>query len=309
MKFTANGKLLISSEYAVLCDAWAFAIPTKFHQTLNIKEQTSDKETIKWKIHFAYTQENQEFTLSYDSNTGWQIVSAIGDGECRDWGKGIVNILNQIIKFGIDKKVFLGKEFNFQIDFNHKWGLGTSSTMISLLSQYLKSNPYTLLENTFGGSGYDIACATTNKPILYNKKNRKTLEVDWTPKFSDNIFFVYTNNKQISSVEIRKTKKYRTELVKNRCFFSELSFILSDTDSLLEFKKTVVLHERKLASILEKIPIQKNSCFKDCPFVLKSLGAWGGDFIMAIGDEADKDYFEKKGFNTIFSLKEILPND
>jgi hypothetical protein len=41
---------------------------------------------------------------------------------------------------------------------------------------------------------------------------------------------------------------------------------------------------------------------------VKSLGAWGGDFILAASPDQDtqvKDYFETKGFQPVFSLKEI----
>ena len=48
----------------------------------------------------------------------------------------------------------------------------------------------------------------------------------------------------------------------------------------------------------------KNKYFSDYTGSIKSLGAWGGDFVMATRN--DKSYFLKKGYKTIFSFKELI---
>jgi hypothetical protein len=43
--------------------------------------------------------------------------------------------------------------------------------------------------------------------------------------------------------------------------------------------------------------------------VLKSLGAWGGDFLMAATDipfEGVSAYFKAKGMNTIFNYQDLI---
>ena len=45
--YYSHGKLLISSEYAVLDGAKAFALPTKFGQHLEVRK--SNKKNINWK--------------------------------------------------------------------------------------------------------------------------------------------------------------------------------------------------------------------------------------------------------------------
>jgi hypothetical protein len=49
-----------------------------------------------------------------------------------------------------------------QLSFPKKMGLGTSSTLINNIAQWLQIDAFTLLNNSFGGSGYDIACAQNN---------------------------------------------------------------------------------------------------------------------------------------------------
>ena len=48
----------------------------------------------------------------------------------------------------------------------------------------------------------------------------------------------------------------------------------------------------------------KNKYFSDYEGSIKSLGAWGGDFILAT--RKNKKYFFEKGFDTIFSYSEII---
>ena len=50
----------------------------------------------------------------------------------------------------------------------------------------------------------------------------------------------------------------------------------------------------------------KNKYFKDYSGEIKSLGAWGGDFILAAGPINSKNYFYDKGYKIVFSYKEIF---
>jgi hypothetical protein len=46
--------------------------------------------------------------------------------------------------------------------------------------------------------------------------------------------------------------------------------------------------------------------FQDYSGEIKSLGAWGGDFILAAGPSNSKEYFIGKGYNSVFSFNEIF---
>ena len=51
-----------------------------------------------------------------------------------------------------------------------------------------------------------------------------------------------------------------------------------------------------MSEVLELSTI-KEAVFEDFNGVLKSLGAWGGDFIMAFSKENPTDYFKQKGYS------------
>ena len=49
----------------------------------------------------------------------------------------------------------------------------------------------------------------------------------------------------------------------------------------------------------------KEKFFSDFQGSIKSLGAWGGDFILATGNKSTKKYFLDKGFKTIIPFNKI----
>jgi len=53
----------------------------------------------------------------------------------------------------------------------------------------------------------------------------------------------------------------------------------------------------------------KQKYFKDFSGTVKSLGAWGGDFFLALSQMSDADtrkYFQAKGFKILFKLQDII---
>jgi hypothetical protein len=84
-----------------------------------------------------------------------------------------------------------------------KWGLGTSSTLINNIAQWLQIDAFTLLNNSFGGSGYDIACAQkTTTHSLPSWKGKAMVEKATSNQTSQHIYFVYLNKKQSSKTAI-----------------------------------------------------------------------------------------------------------
>ena len=74
--------------------------------------------------------------------------------------------------------------------------------------------------------------------------------------------------------------------------------------SIDEFSKLINTHEAIISKLLKTNPLIKN--FPDYNGVIKSLGAWGGDFFLAIGPENSMEYFKKKGMNISFSFDDFL---
>jgi hypothetical protein len=66
-------------------------------------------------------------------------------------------------------------------------------------------------------------------------------------------------------------------------------------------------HEKIISSVIGIEPVQKR-LFPDFDGSIKSLGAWGGDFIMAVSSSDRnyiKKYFNSKKLNIIFGYDEI----
>lgn len=81
------------------------------------------------------------------------------------------------------------------------------------------------------------------------------------------------------------------------------------SNSIENFEELINEHENLISNHL-KIKKIKNLYFHDYKEgVIKSLGAWGGDFILITAKNNPKQYFSKKGFNIIFPFKEIIKNE
>lgn len=170
-------------------------------------------------------------------------------------------------------------------------------------------DPYKLLEQTFGGSGYDIACAMYNTPITYQLTNgiRTVTPVSFKPEFKDSLFFVHLNKKQSSREGIAKYKarsKYSDTSISE---ISEISTKIVSCKSLEEFEFLITSHEKIISKVIGQEPI-KEGLFKNYAGAIKSLGAWGGDFILVTGNEQSQDYFRDKGFPTIAPYSDMILN-
>ena len=299
--FYGHGKLLITGEYLVLDGALALAIPTQKGQHLTVSE--SKKSGIKWTGIKDSGEEWFSFQLNYEQ------FDTATDSKSENPEERLIQILVAAQKLNPQ---FLAKRPNIEVttrlEFHQKWGLGSSSTLIYMLAQWAKVNAYDLLAATFGGSGYDIACAGNDSPILYqrNLAQPKTLQTTFYPSFSDSLFFVYLNTKQNSRDAIAAYRKLSPEALEEAIKkVSGISETLLTCEDLFSFKALIQAHERIISSVINQ-PTVKQRLFSDYPGAIKSLGAWGGDFILATGTVEDQDYFRNKGYDTILSFEEMI---
>lgn len=301
--FHSHGKFLLTGEYLVLKSALALALPLKLGQSLEVEELDSSNNRLLWE---AFQPEGEWFSVTLNPET----LEIIG---CDDLPKA--EKLAQILKAvkQLNPKAFEGNglKFTTRLDFDPNWGLGSSSTLIANLAQWAKVNPYELLKLTFGGSGYDIACATAKQPIYYQliDGEPQVETIDFKPPFAEHLFFVYQGQKQSSSKEIKAflEKANPTDLQKDIESVSEISRDLPKCESLDEFAMLLQCHERIIARCIGQEPVQKR--FPDCEGVLKSLGAWGGDFILAATEWTEnqvKAYFKEKGLEVVWGYQDIV---
>ena len=307
----ANGKFLLTGEYLVLKGALALALPLKLGQSLEVEALDSNENCLQWE---AFQPEGKWFSVTLNREN---LINFSTDDP--DKATRLSQILQAVKQ--LNPKAFEGNDLRFttRLDFNPNWGLGSSSTLIANLARWANVNPYELLKLTFGGSGYDIACATADGPIYYQVRTEvpEPVEeptpivesVDFEPPFANQLFFVYQGQKQSSSKEIKAflEKANPVDLKKDIEAVSEISRAVPKCQSLDEFGLLMQCHERIIARCIGQETIQKR--FLDFEGVLKSLGAWGGDFILAATDWDESQvraYFKGKGLEVIFGYKDIV---
>lgn len=303
----SHGKLLLSGEYFVLDGAKALAVPTKYGQDL-VVEPINEPQLI-WQ---NFSDKGECWLEATFDLPKLRLTNATYDsGE--DGGKDTVaeNLREILLETRKLNPAFLNSKGGFlvktNLDFPKNWGLGTSSTLINNISNWAKVNPYKLLKNTFGGSGYDIACAQHNAPILFTKHNTEIVveEVNFNLTFIDQLYFVHLNKKQNSREGIERYKKLKGNLTSELKQISELSEAFLICEKLEDFEKLMKEHELIVSKTIQLKLIQAE-LFPDYFGQTKSLGAWGGDFILATGNEDTPNYFNQKGFSTVIPFKEMV---
>lgn len=296
--FYSNGKLLISGEYAILDGAEGWAIPTKFGQGLKVTSDTSEKLT--WKSIDA--DGSVWFTGSYNLRDFTELSSSN-----ENISKTLVQLLNQT---RVLQPKFLahtsGCAVETDLTFPRNWGLGTSSTLVNNIADWAKINPYSLLKETFEGSGYDIACAQHNYPITFKIENRQRIVSEVKPAlpFSEELYFIYLNQKKNSREAINAYRAQPIDKIALVNTITELTRSLIDATRLTEFESILDLHEKTLSKALN-VPTIKEQLFPDYSGSIKSLGGWGGDFVLVTARENTLDYFKSKGYATILSYSEM----
>lgn len=297
--YYSHGKLLLTSEYLVLDGAQALALPTKKGQHLDIKP--IDQEAIIWRSYLSTGELwlDYKFSFPLDSNDGRE--DAIYER--------LLSILQAAQKLNSS---FLntpqGYEIESRLEFQKDWGLGSSSTLLANIARWASVDPYKLLDMTFGGSGYDIACATTESALIYQKTSTTPIvtPVTYNPPFKDELYFVYLNKKQNSRESIKHYRSLdQNALAEEKARFSKFTQDLLSCKSILAFEKLLSEHEDNLSRIL-KTPTIKTQLFADYPRAIKSLGGWGGDFVLVVGTTSQMDYFRNKGYDTIVPYKEMI---
>jgi len=298
--FYSNGKLLITGEYLVLDGAKAFALPTKFGQNLIVEK--NDNREIKWRSYDADGSIWFEDTIPFS-----EIVSNV-PFEKESVKNTLITILREACQ--LNQEAILNSEgyiVSSRLTFPKKWGLGTSSTLINNIAQWFNIDAFTLLKNSFGGSGYDIACAQNDFPILYHLEQGKPIveKTTFHPSFTENLYFVYLNQKQNSKNAIAAYKEKRSDLEAAKDIINQLTETVLNAKDEKTFSQALEKHEKELSLILETKTV-KESLFPDFNGTVKSLGAWGGDFVLAVSKENPSSYFKDKGFETIIPYHEMI---
>ena len=291
----------------MLDGAKSLALPTKFGQDL-IVERIQEPQII-WG---SFTHTGACWIEAVFDLKKLRLVSCSfnsdKDGNAEVIAETLLDILKEAKKVNPD---FLNTANGFvvktNLTFPRNWGLGTSSTLINSIAKWAEVDAFQLLWNSFKGSGYDIACAQNNTPIFYQIEAKKPVveKVMFNPSFKENLFFIHLNEKQDSKQGIAKFRETGARFQKEITVVSAISDEFLKATTVLDLNKLIVAHEQIISSIIKLKPV-KEKLFSNYFGEIKSLGAWGGDFVLVTGNEQTPAYFKNKGFETILSYSEMI---
>jgi mevalonate kinase len=297
--FYSNGKLLITGEYTVLDGATALALPTRHGQYLHLEEYT--EPVIKWESRDA------DGAIWFKDELPFSAIIAKEEYKSPETNT-LVAILHEAHKLNPDiLQNAKGFKVETKLTFPRQWGLGTSSTLINNVAQWFSIDAFDLLNKSFGGSGYDIACAQNDSPITYRLKNDIPVvePVIFNPAFSEKLWFVYLNQKQNSRSAIAAYRNRQSDTGSILAEINELTAEILETETLPPFCQLIEKHEAVMGRVLE-LPTVKKALFSDFNGMLKSLGAWGGDFILAAAEDNPTPYFNAHGYYTVIPYSDMI---
>lgn len=296
--YFSHGKFLLSAEYLIMFGAKGLAFPVKYGQRLDVS--ANDQFVVDWA---AYSPDGLWFTCTFDLPS-FQISSASDE----DKALYLQKLLKTIHVFN-SQAFDVGVKFKTVSDFNMEWGLGSSSTLIANLANWSQINLFELFYAVSKGSGYDIACASSNKPISFERNNNSPIinEISFEKLFLENLYLVYSGSKKRTEKHVAKFENKGSSLINEIQKATALTERFVHTQSLSEFVEIMQEHEKLISSVVGESPVQKR-LFPDYKGAIKSLGAWGGDFYLAATSqdpEYNTSYFEQFGLSTIIPFEKI----
>ena len=299
--FHAHGKLLLSAEYMVMHGSTALAIPLKMGQHLDLIPREAGG-IFSWT---ACHEQGPWFSASFDS-VSLEILDS-SNMEIALRLKGFIGACIELMPSFREDLVQWDVET--RLEFSPDYGFGSSSTLIALLSAWAKVNPLDLHFRVSVGSGYDVACAVSEGPITYELRDQspRYRQVPFSPPFRDQLWFAWLGYKQATSAHLDEMSGRLSPGIKSIHLFSQLSAKMMEDKTLGQFRESMEKHEHELSLLLglDRVSLQ----FPDLPGSLKSLGAWGGDFVM-IATETDlqtlQAYLKHRGIHTLYNYKQLV---
>jgi len=286
----------------VLYGAKALAVPLKFGQKMIVSE-VPHTGILEWE---TFVLNKPWFKADY-SLKDMSIIDSSSE-KTAFFIRGLLQAAFDLLPgLQSDSRGFSIRNF---IDFDIRWGMGSSSSLVSNLAYWLDIDPYSLYRSAFQGSGYDVFCARAKGPLTFqlDQDHREIHEVAFRPAFSDHLYFIYSGRKQDSQESVNK---FRSQPHVGEGLIRQVTNLtdafIKSTD-LEDFITLMGLHEAVISEATGLPPVKKE-IFPDFNGEIKSLGAWGGDFVMAatkMSPKEVKDYFHKKNLTVVFTWKEII---
>lgn len=300
MKTYSHGKLLITGEYLILEGAVGLAVPLKWGQSLRITENQGAE------VHWVSKDDKGKKWFECKLNL---IDFSIEKATDPEKARFIQSLIKSAAQLNSD---FLSKwkkyKVTCELEFDPEWGLGSSSTLIANLAEWAELSPFELYFDTQQGSGYDVAAAIADAPFLY-QKNESELSFetfDWDAKWVEGIFVFYQGQKQSSAEEVSSWKNNKNWGKADISLASTISESLADCTDLEQAIQLFREHQKMMEKILDRKASEGR--YADFEGVIKPLGAWGGDFGLALSEDPEYTikYLHDQGLEHVFRLTDIL---
>jgi len=298
--YYAHGKLLLSGEYLVMDGAKALALPTSLGQSLHVQEYEGN--SIRWQALDCHGKIWLEAYFAPDT------LDMISSDDVRK-AQSLQKMLRNAKKLAPGFLKQGGIRITTQLHFERSWGLGSSSTLVALIAQWAEVDPFALFDTSLTGSGYDVACALQQKPIFYQRIDgkRQVESIPFKPLFAKQLRFVYLGEKQLSSDEVRQYKSRPKPSQEQIDRITAISEALVTCEKLSDFADLIQEHENILSAVLHRKPVAQTR-FMGYPGAVKSMGAWGGDFVLATAPDkkAADAWLAQNGYTTVLQYDQLF---
>lgn len=294
---------MLTGEYLVLNGAEALAVPLRLGQQMNVYTSIHSENTLKW----TSEDTDGEFFKGEFSLEDFSILSC-DDSVAAEFVAGVLKGARLLNKNFLNSD--LGYQVHCTVEFSREYGFGSSSTFICNIAKWAEIDALKLNSEVSKGSGYDIAVGMANTPIIYQlvKGVPEVFKVELNYTFTDKLLLVYLGHKQSTSSSISTYEPDEIHIKEKVKEISKITNHVLEIKTLKGFQNSMRKHEAIIGEVIDRSPIKEME-FADFDGDIKSLGAWGGDFILAISDKEMSEimkYFKDKGYKTMLSFDDLV---
>jgi mevalonate kinase len=297
--YHSNGNLLLTGEYLISQGAEAIALPLKKGHTLAVTPIHGKK--IIWES--VYNQETKTKTILKSDD--FEITQTNNENSAK--------FIQQVLRKAMNHLPPLSHLPGYHIKAIHDYPefleFGCESALIANIANWFNINPYRFIRDISPGLEHGIACARSNKPILYQLTNKYPdyREINLNLPFKENIYIVYTGHNPDSSDKKKQTQKYPDY---HEVFpkIKEINKRIIQSNTYEEFENSIRDHDKLLSEVLNEKRLQER-IFQDFPGIIKPLNEWSGEFILVTWKEEKnglQEYFDPYNIQTIFSWDELV---
>lgn len=301
--FFARGKLLLTAEYVVLDGVPAVAVPTHLGQRLVVTEDMG-LPLLTWTARAHDGSIWLEGSLERTSD-GWISTE-------KNTTSGLVR-LSELLRAAehLRGTPLPGGAVETFLEFPNDYGWGSSSTLIALVAQWAHVDALALHFATQNGSGYDAVCALASGPIRYTRTGPASAQ--WGP-----VSLAHWPHSTLYLVHLGSKQRSEQDVVRYRSLTSDPLLIdavgkaaenLLQASSPQEWSDAARAHEAAVSKVLGREPVGTTH-FSSYPHAVKSLGAWGGDFVLAqVLEASDLQWFKEHGYTTVLPWSDCVVLD